>query len=109
MDTADNVEQLAFENKVLDTVEELIKLRDHRGYKFLMVRLAAERDVAYVKLASCDATDVSEVMKLQNAVHRLDWFEATVDEMIEEGLQTETLDDAEDQTVESVEEITDDG
>jgi len=69
--------------------EELIRLKESKGWAMLMVQLNREREDATEELCRIDPTDTKGIMKLQNAVYRLNWIEETITEMIHQAMEEE--------------------
>jgi len=69
--------------------EELLKLKESKGWAMLVVQLEREREDAKDALCHIDPTDTKEIMKHQNAVYRLNWIEETITEMIHQAMEVE--------------------
>jgi len=80
---------------MIAAAEELIKLKESKGWALLKVQLERERDNAILALCLADPADAKEIMKCQNAVYRLNWIEETVTEMIHQALEEENLEEEE--------------
>lgn len=69
--------------------EELIKLKETKGWQILMHVLERDRLEALEMLAKVEPTDIEKIRALQNQVHRFYWFATTIEDVIQEGLDVE--------------------
>lgn len=83
---------MATDDALLAASNELIKMRQSAGWELLMYRLAQEAENAKDDLVKADPFDDNHIMKLQNVVERLLWFEETSEELIRQGLHKEDMD-----------------
>ena len=86
---------MATDDALLAASNELIKMRQSKGWEILMYQLALEVEGAKDDLVKVDPHDAKGIMNLQNIVERLYWFEQTSDELIRQGLHKEDLDSVE--------------
>ena len=83
------------ERMVVSAVNKLIELRDHEGWKVLMLSFAADREQAIDALLVCDPADVNNTRDLQNRARMLQDVVSRLDELIISGVQPEILREAE--------------
>ena len=83
-------EQDASEEDVIQqTVNDLIGLLEHPGFRVLVMRANAEKAKAIEDLCEVDPENSPEIRRLQERVARADWLVDTVDELIQQGLTRE--------------------
>ncbi len=79
------------ERDVVAAAEDLIALKETKGWKTLMVQLSRDAAQATEALVYVDASNVNEIESLQREVKRLNWFRETIDMLIDSGLGKEEL------------------
>jgi len=84
-----------FDRMVVAAMDKLIELRDHPGWKILMLSFAEDRDSAITDLLVCDPADVNHTRDLQNRARMLQDVASRLDHLIISGSQPEILREAE--------------
>ena len=81
----------ASERDVVAAAEDLIALKETKGWKILMHQLSEDAAQATEALVYVDATNITEIESLQREVKRLNWFRETIELLIDSGLGKEEL------------------
>lgn len=70
--------------------DELLRMKETVGWKFLVDQIRLRSDEAKADLAKVDPTDVAAIISLQHEAGLHDRLMATVDELIQMGVQEST-------------------
>jgi len=87
---------------IRQSVDDLIALLGHSGFKIMQARLDADRLNSLEELSTVHPENTPEIMRLQQIVARSDYYRETVIELIRQGQTDEDL-------IEIVDKIEDDG
>ncbi len=80
-----SIEHIEADFAAVAAMDELLVLKESKGWQILMFRLKAEHDEALHELADIDCDDNKAIKHVQDVVKRFRWFEETIDEMIAQG------------------------